>query len=54
MNALNEVHKLLPSLSPIHHRPSFNRSDDNEGLTPEKFIVRKNYFPSFCIEFLFT
>ncbi|CAF1148229.1 unnamed protein product [Rotaria sordida] len=37
MNALNEVHKLIPSLSPIH-RSTLNRSDDNEGLTPEKFI----------------
>ncbi|CAF4170000.1 unnamed protein product, partial [Rotaria magnacalcarata] len=38
MNALNEVHKLLPSLIPIH-RSTLNRSDDSEGLTPEKFIV---------------
>ncbi|CAF5063783.1 unnamed protein product, partial [Rotaria magnacalcarata] len=37
MNALNEVHKLLPSLIPIH-RSTLNRSDDSEGLTPEKFI----------------
>ncbi|CAF3635592.1 unnamed protein product [Rotaria socialis] len=37
MNALNEVHKLLPSLTPIH-RSTLSRPDDNEGLTPEKFI----------------
>ncbi|CAF5054717.1 unnamed protein product, partial [Rotaria sp. Silwood1] len=37
MNALNELHKLIPSLSPIH-RSTINRLDDNEGLTPEKFI----------------
>jgi hypothetical protein len=41
MNALNEVNKLLPSLSSIH-RSTFNRSDDNEYLTSEKFIVKQN------------
>jgi hypothetical protein len=39
MNALNEVNKLLPNLNPIHRSP-INRSDDNDGLTSEKFIVR--------------
>jgi hypothetical protein len=38
MNALNDVNKLLPSLSSIH-RPTFNRPEDNESLTSEKFIV---------------
>ncbi|UJR08730.1 hypothetical protein I4U23_012987 [Adineta vaga] len=37
MNALNEVNKLLPSLSSFH-RTTFNRSDDNDSLTSEKFI----------------
>ncbi len=40
MNALNEVNKLLPNLNPIH-RSILNRSDDNDGLTSEKFIVIK-------------
>jgi len=40
MNALNEVNKLLPSLNSIH-RSTFNRSDDNEYLTSEKFIVKQ-------------
>jgi hypothetical protein len=40
MNALNEVNKLLPNLSTIH-RSALNRSDDNDSLTPEKFIVIK-------------
>ncbi len=44
MNALNEVNKLLPNLNPIH-RSTLIRSDDNDGLTSEKFIVikKKNY-----------
>jgi hypothetical protein len=40
MNALNEVNKLLPNLFTIH-RPTMIRSDDNDGLTSEKFIVKK-------------
>ncbi|CAF3511540.1 unnamed protein product [Adineta steineri] len=37
MNALNEVNKLLPSLNSMH-RVTFNRPDDNDNLTSEKFI----------------
>ncbi len=40
MNALNEVNKLLPNLNSIH-RSALNRSDDNDSLTSEKFIVIK-------------
>ncbi len=40
MNALNEVNKLLPNLNSMH-RSTLNRSDDNDGLTSEKFIVRR-------------
>jgi hypothetical protein len=39
MNALNEVNKLLMNLNSIH-RPPLNRSDEPEGLTSEKFIVK--------------
>jgi hypothetical protein len=40
MNALNEINKLLPSLN-TYHRSTLNRSEENEGLTSEKFVVRK-------------
>ena len=40
MNALNEVNKILQNLSPIHRSPMNNRTDDNDRLTPEKFIVK--------------
>lgn len=44
MNALNDVNKLLPSLSSIN-RVAFNRPEDKEGLTSEKFIVNRSLRP---------
>ena len=52
MNALNEVNKLIISLSTIQ-RSTINRSEEPESVTAEKLIVRKKEDKKKPVKFIF-
>lgn len=49
MNALNEVNKLIMSLTTIQ-RSTLNRSEEVESLTAEKLIVNQQLFAFHSID----